>query len=120
MARINCDERVLQYSKEFKVMVVRLTETLSINAADIAEVLSLHPVMVYRWRQEFREGKLVFEPTRKVSMTLNRPTPKPPSKKQITENERLKKEVAHLRKENDLLKKWQQYLAEVKQSDLGS
>ena len=120
MARINCEERVLEYSKEFKVMVVKLTESLSVKAIDIASILSLHPIMVYRWRQEFREGKLTSEPTRRVSMSLDRRAPKPPTKKQRSENELLKKENERLRKENDLLKKWQQYLTEVRQSDSDS
>ena len=117
MAYINCDKRLLEYSKEFKVMVVQLTENLSVKAIDIASILNLHPIMVYRWRQEFREGKLIPEPTRRVSMSLDRPAPKPPTQKQRTENERLKKENERLRKENELLKKWQQYLAEVRQND---
>lgn len=120
MAKILCEERVLEYSKEFKVMVVKLTEHLSVKSVDIAGILNLHPMMVYRWRQEFREGKLVSNPSRRVSMSLDHREIKPPSKKQLSENERLKKENARLKKENTLLKKWQQYLAEVRQSDSDS
>ena len=42
------------------------------------------------------------------------------SDKELTENVRLKKDVARLKKENDLLKKWQRYLAEQHQNDLDS
>ena len=45
---------------------------------------------------------------------------KVPSKAQLTEVERLQKENAKLKEENDLLKKWQQYLAEQHQTDLDS
>jgi transposase len=38
----------------------------------------------------------------------------------MTELAALKKKVARLEQENDLLKKWQQYLAEAHQNDLGS
>lgn len=120
MAKILIEERVLEYSKEFKVKVVDLTDQLEVQAADIAKALGLHPMMVYRWRQEYREGKLVADPTRRVSMTMDTPSPPKPSKKQLTENERLKKENARLKKENDLLKKWQRYLAEVRKNDSGS
>jgi len=120
MAKIKSKERVLEYSKEFKVKIVQLTEQLDIQAAQIANVLDLHPMMVYRWRQEYREGKLVSSPTRRVNMTLERKSPPPPTKKQLSENERLKKENARLKKENNLLKKWQRYLAEVKQKDSDS
>lgn len=119
MAKITSDERVLEYSKEFKVKVVELTEQLDVQASQIAKIMGLHPMMVYRWRQEFREGKLIADLSRKVSMTLNRSTD-PPTKKQLSENERLKKENARLKKENDLLKKWQRYLAEVRQKDSDS
>jgi transposase len=120
MAKILCEERVLEYSKEFKVMVVKLTDGLSVKAIDIADILNLHPMMVYRWRQEFREGKLISNPSRRVNMSLDHREPKPLSKKQLNENELLKKENMRLKKENDLLKKWQQYLAEVRQNDSDS
>lgn len=120
MAKIKSTSRVLEYSNEFKVNVVQLTNQLSVPTTEIANALQLHPVMLYRWRQEFREGKLVLESTRRVSMALDKPKRPPPSKKQISENERLKKEVLRLKKENDLLKKWQGYLAEVKQNDSDS
>lgn len=120
MAKIKSSERVLEYAKEFKVSVVQLTEQLDVQASDIARVLNLHPMMVYRWRQEFREGKLVVGSTRRVNMTLDKTSPPPPTKKQLSENERLRKEVAQLKKENDLLKKWQGYLTEVRQKDSDS
>ena len=120
MAKILSEERVLEYSNEFKVKIVQLTEHLDVQTAQVATVLGLHPVMVYRWRQEYREGKLKAYPNRRVSMTLDRPSSPPPTKKQLSENARLKKENARLKKENDLLKKWQRYLAEVRQNDSDS
>lgn len=117
MAKILSKERVLEYSKEFKVKIVQLTEQEGIQATQIAEGMGLHPVMIYRWRQEYREGKLIADPTRRVSMTLERSPPKPPTKKQLSENERLKKENARLKRENELLKKWRRYLVEVRQND---
>ena len=45
---------------------------------------------------------------------------KTPTVKHLSEMDRLKKENARLQKENDLLKKWQRYLAERHQSDLDS
>ena len=120
MAKILSTERVIEYSKEFKVKIVQLTELEGIQARLIAEGLGLHPVMLYRWRQEYREGKLVADPSRRVSMTMNNPSPPKPTKKQRSENELLKKENARLKKENDLLKKWQRYLTEVRKNDSDS
>jgi transposase len=68
MAKILSNERVVEYSTEFKVRVVKLTESLDVTTADIAEIMGLHPVMVYRWRQEYREGKIIEQPSRRISM----------------------------------------------------
>jgi len=120
MAKIKSNERVLEYSKEFKVNIVELTQKLDVQVTDVARVLGLHPVMVYRWRQEYKEGKLVANMTRRVSMTLDQKQPPKPTKKQLSENEKLKKENARLKKENDVLKKWQRYLKEIRQNDSDS
>jgi transposase len=104
MAKILCEERVVEDTKEFKIKVVELTQGLSVKAIDIAEILDLHPMMVYRWRQEYREGKLIAEPSRRISMTTKHSTP-PPNKQQKAEFNCLKKDNARLKKEVDLLKK---------------
>lgn len=116
MARIISEERVLEYTREFKVMVVQLTQGLDVKATEISEILDLHPMMVYRWRQEYREGKLDYEQTRKVSMT-KKYTPSPADKSAKKKLEKVKKENAKLKKEVALLKKWQRYLTDLKQSD---
>ena len=58
MAKITSEEKVLEYSKDFNVKIVELTHKLDVKAIDIADMLGLHPVMVYRWRREYKEGKL--------------------------------------------------------------
>ena len=120
MAKITSKKRVLEYSKEFKVMIVRLTHQLEVNAIDIAKVLNLHPIMIYRWRQEYKEGKLKASSTRMVEMTLSKKTPNKPSKRLLTEKEQLKKEIVELKKENAFLKKWEQYQAEIKKKNSDS
>lgn len=115
MARIISSERVVEYSTEYKVKVVALTEQLDVDTVTIAEVLELHPVMVYRWRQEYREGQLVDQPSRRVSMT--KPSPSN-SKSDERELKKLRREVEKLQKENDFLKKWEEYLKAQKQKDL--
>ncbi|WP_339868697.1 transposase [Pseudohongiella nitratireducens] len=113
MARILCEERVVEYSVDFKIKVVQLTDKLDVNATQIAEILGLHPVMVYRWRQEYREGKFIAKPTRTISMTKEQTEP-PKSKEERSEIARLRKEVAGLKKENDFLKKLDRYLKDQK------
>ncbi len=119
MAKILCKERVVEYSVDFKIKVVQLTNGLDACATQIAEILELHPVMVYRWRQEYREGKFIASPTRKISMT-KQPSEKQPSKDAQAELARLRKEVVDLKKENDFLKKWDRYLKDQKSRDSAS
>ena len=114
MAKILSRERVVEYTTEFKAKVVALTDHLDVETVKIAEVLGLHPVMVYRWRQEHREGLLVEHPSRRISMTK-----KISSKSDDQELKDLRKQVKKLQKENDFLKKWEAYLKAQKQKDLG-
>jgi transposase len=121
LAKILSDQRVVEYSVEFKIKVIDLTERLNVTAVQIAEALGLHPIMVYRWRQEYREGKFVAQPTRRISMTKELGE-KPAVTKEISEKEkselkRLRQELAKLKKENDFLKKWDGYLKAQKQRD---
>ncbi len=119
MPRILSPERVIEYSVEFKIRVIKLTLELDVKAIDIAKVLNLHPMMIYRWRQEYREGKFVEEPSRRISMTKDTSSPKE-NKDKDDEIKRLKKELAEAQKENDFLKKWERYLKDQKNSDLDS
>ena len=119
MATIHSEERCIEYAVDFKIKVVELSEKLDADAIKIAEIFGLHPVMVYRWRQVYREGKFVATPTRRIHMTKEEAEPKPDE----TRNEelaRLREEIAALKKENDFLKKWEQYLKDQKQADSDS
>lgn len=118
MAKILSEKRVIEYSVEYKLKVIELTERLDVKAIEIAEALDLHPMMVYRWRQEHREGKFTPQPTRRISMTKEPPGPE--SEKEKSELKRLRREVAELKKENDFLKKWERYLKDQKQRDSDS
>lgn len=119
MAKILSEKRVIEYSVEYKLKVIELTEKLDVETVKIAEVLDLHPMMVYRWRQEHREGKFAPQPTRRISMTKE-PPDGPESEKEKSELKRLRREVAELKKENDFLKKWERYLKDQKQRDSDS
>ncbi|WP_413662302.1 transposase [Microbulbifer sp. CNSA002] len=114
MPKILSEERVVEYSTEFKVRVVALTNQLKVDTTTIANIIGLHPVMVYRWRQESREGKLVEKPSRRISMTK---ATKNRSQTDDKEIRRLKKKVEKLQKENDFLKKWEMYLKDPKPKD---
>ncbi|MBQ0773883.1 MAG: hypothetical protein KBT87_04340, partial [Gammaproteobacteria bacterium] len=79
--------------------------------------LDIHPMMLSRWRKEYRDGKLQGDNQKRVGVNKKKRTV---SDQELTENARLKKDIARLKKENDLLKKWQRYLAEQHQNDLSS
>ena len=100
-----------RYSQEFKTKAVQLSQLKGVQVKEIAQALDIHPFMLSRWRKEYREGKIVADKRKKVI--------KLPGK--ISESERiraLEKENARLKTENELLKKWQRFLAERKQKGL--
>lgn len=73
MAKIKSKERVIEYSKEFKVMVVKLSHLEGLQIKQMSECMDLHPLMVSRWRKEVRDGKLISDATRRIQMTLKAP-----------------------------------------------
>lgn len=98
-------KKTRQYTNEFKTRAVKLTHLSGASVKGVAESLDIHPFMLSRWRKEYREGKIVADKRKK---TVSKP-------KALSENERirkLEKQVADLKEENDLLKKWQRFLAE--------
>ena len=63
-----------RYTLEFKLQAVRLAAMPDVKAKDIAASLGIHPVMLYRWSMEHRNGCLTEAKYMK---------PKPPSPKRI-------------------------------------
>jgi len=47
-----------RYTLEFKLQAVKLANHPNVKAIDIAESLGIHPVMLYRWRMEFKNEEL--------------------------------------------------------------
>ena len=84
---------------------------------DVAQALDIHPLMLSRWRKEYREGKFKKTPRYQSNNEL---MDKLPTKKELDSIQKLKKENERLKQENDLLKNRQRYLAEAHQSDLDS
>lgn len=85
------------YNFQFKHTAVTITNHPDIQSADVAEALKIHPIMLYRWRQEMREGKIVDnEDSARSIGDLQE------AQKAI---KTLKKENKRLRDENSVLKK---------------
>ena len=100
------------YDDRFKATAVALGELTNVKALDVAELLGIHPVMLYRWKKELRDGKIM---KRADKGSLDTETAR--------ELRRLKKvEKAHqaLQMEHELLKKSIQYSLERKRRSSAS
>lgn len=113
MPRYTQPRRTWHYLNEFKVKAVQLSLLEGVKVKEVAETLDIHPFMLSRWRKEYREGKIVSDNRKRVTNIKK-------EKKEMDRVKRLEKENARLRQENDLLKKWQRFLAEEHQNDLDS
>ena len=86
---------------EYKIKIIKLTFELDVKAIDIAKVLNLHPMMIYRWRQEYRGGQFVEEPSKRIGTTKDTPSPNKSDDKINEKNDevkRLKKKLAVAKK----------------------
>lgn len=116
MPKYNNPRRTWVYSQEFKYNAVKLTLDPDNKVKDIAAGLGIHPMMLSRWRKEYRDGALQGDGQIRKAMNKKPKTPQ----QELSEIAKLKKENKRLKLENDLLKKWQQYLSEQHQNDLNS
>ena len=94
---MNRKEYHTYYNFQFKHTAVKVTGHPDIQASHVAEALDIHPVMLYRWRQEMREGKIKDNDNEARSINEFEE-----AKKRI---KALEKENSQLRSENTILKK---------------
>lgn len=113
MPRFTKHRRTKQYSNEFKTKAVQLSLIDDVQVQEVAKTLDIHPFMLSRWRKEYREGVIMPDKRKKV-VSLKKET------KELSKLKQLQKENARLKQENDLLKKWQRFLAEERGIDLDS
>lgn len=55
-------KKVRRYSDEFKLTVVKLTETEGVLVGDVAKTFDIHPWMLSRWRTQVRNGLIPGKP----------------------------------------------------------
>jgi len=102
-----------RYTNEFKLTAVRLSLSKGVMSKDVAEALDIHPLMLSRWRKDYREGRItgsVKQPTRR-------------EKKQAAELRQLralKRKHEMLKEEHSLLKKAIQFSLEKRKRSLNS
>ena len=84
-----------------------------VQVQQVAAKLDIHPFMLSRWRKEYREGKFVTD-------RKSRAPDQSAEKKKLDRIRQLEKQIAELKEENELLKKWQRFLAEEHHNDTSS
>jgi transposase len=110
MARIKGPKKTNRYPDEFKIRTVLLANQPDILAKDVAENLGVHPILLYRWRKEYREGKFKVDKRKKKILVET---------KKVTEIMRiheLERENQKLKIENELLKKTIEFNSEKRQT----
>ena len=58
MARRVGPVKVRQYSLEFKLKAVKLSQLKGVEVQAVAHALEIHPFMLSRWRKQARDGEL--------------------------------------------------------------
>ena len=112
-----------RYTLGFKLQAVRLANHPNVIAKDVAESLGIHPVMLYRWKMEHRNGEL----RENKHMKQKAPSPKrranrvDPAAANDAELVKAKKRIKELERalenrteEIDLLKKAQRFFEKTK------
>jgi len=97
MPRYNNPRRTWQYTNEFKAKAVQLSLIEGIQVKSVAETLDIHPMMLSRWRKEYREGKIVADKRKKVTDVKKQ-------KAELTKIKKLEQENKCLKEELNLLK----------------
>ena len=104
MARVR-KRKVSRYSNEFKITAIRFANLPGTYLQDVAKILDIHPIMLSRWKKEYREGKIKGDPHPEIEK-LTEMEAKVSEQSRIRELERALKKAQI---ENDLLKKTIQF-----------
>ena len=91
------------YSLEFKLQAVLLSARPDIQSKEVAECLNIHPFMLSRWKKEMKDKKL----TGKKIITI----PAANLQKANSKIDSLEKQLRKLKEENEILKKYNRFVA---------
>ena len=112
-----------RYTLAYKLQAVKLANHPGVMAKDIAESLGIHPVMLYRWQMEHRNGELKANKHMKPTKTSPKRRPDQPDPTKAVElklkeaEKRIKKlerELENRNDELDLLKKAERFFVKKK------
>ena len=98
-----------RYTLAFKKTAVRLADHPNVMATDIAEILGIHVVMLYRWRMELKNGTL--KENKRIDPTKAKEDELIKANKRIAALER---SLASTQEELDILKKAQRFFEKTK------
>ena len=98
MARRVGPKKVQQYSLEFKLKAVKLSQLRGVEVQAVAEALEIHPFMLSRWRKEARDGVL------RGRVSVAKAVKTPPAR-EMKRFQALQRAHAMLQEEHALLKK---------------
>ena len=109
-----------RYTLDFKRQAVKLADLPNVMAKDIADGLGIHPIMLYRWRMEYRNGELKANKHMKPEKpSVKRRSRLDPATKKEDELRQAQKRIKQLERaleqrteELDLLKKAERFFAE--------
>ena len=114
MAKIKGPKKTNRYPDEFKIKAIQLADHPDILAKDVAEDLGIHPILLYRWRKEYREGKFKEDKRRKKLKIETKKIA------ELLRIQQLERENQKLRIENELLKKTIEFNSEKRQRSSNS
>lgn len=100
------------YNDAFKATAVVLSALSGVQAKDVAEVLDIHPIMLYRWKKEYRDGDIMKKPTKAELETE--------TGVELKRLRKLEKAYKRLQMQHALLKKSIQYCSDQKKKSLPS
>ena len=100
------------YDDRFKATAVELGALPGVKAIDVAKVLDIHPIMLYRWKKEYREGDIVKRQDKGTLETEE--------KSELKRLRNMEKEYKELLMKHDLLKKSIQFCSNLKKKYSGS
>ena len=101
-----------RYSHSFKATAVKMSHIAGVQCKDVAESLDIHPLMLSRWRKDYREGRIMAQ-GKDIKL----------DSREVAELKRLKrveKQYKLLKEQHSLLKKSIQFTLEQKKKLLRS
>ena len=112
-----------RYTLEYKLRAIQLADHPDITAIAVAESLGIHPVMLYRWRLEKRNGTLrsgysVKRKSTKKTKPVQYPKANLEAEAELVKAQKrikeLEKSLAANQEELDILKKAKRFFSKAK------